>query len=80
MEEINAFIKNNCTVQYLTNNRFPPAKIEKYFVVYDSNIDLDNQSSHITYLPTKTNSTSTNSPPKYRIGNKNRKVSCRSTD
>jgi hypothetical protein len=76
---INAFKQNDYIIQHLTNNQFLPLKMESHFVVYDSNIDLDNGWSHVMSNPPKTDSTVNVIRPKYRFGDKNRKV-CRSTD
>jgi hypothetical protein len=63
----------------MINHHFTPVKIEKQFVVYDSNIDLDNGLSHVISSPPTTDSIVTNIRPKYRIGFKNREVFSRST-
>lgn len=76
---INAFKQNNYIIQYLTNKQFLPLKVESHFVVYDSNIDLDNGWSHVISNPTKTDSAVNVIRPKYCIGGKNRKV-CPSTN
>jgi hypothetical protein len=77
-----ALIQNNSTIQYLTNHSFPPLKVESQFVVYDSNIDLDNGWSHI--IPTRSTADSpANSTRRqycFCIGGKNRKVPDRSTN
>jgi len=76
-----AFIENKKVIQYLTENDFRPLKVQKQFVVYDSNIDLDNEYIHVTSNPSRTYSTITtrNIRRRYRIGTKNRKTCIRST-
>jgi hypothetical protein len=76
-----AFIENKKVIQYLTENDFRPLKVQKQFVVYDSNIDLDNEYIHVTSNPSRTYSTVTtsNTRRRYRIGTKNRKTCIRST-
>ncbi len=78
----NALIENNYIIQYLMNHSLPPLKVESQFVVYDSNIDLDNGWSHI--IPTRSTADSpANSTRRqycFCIGGKNRKVPDRSTN
>ncbi|CAF1386676.1 unnamed protein product [Didymodactylos carnosus] len=72
VSRVNAFIRNDTIINYLTMNHFPPLKVEREFVVYDSNIDLDNGWSH-TRNECENGSTKTSTGSKYRIGSKNRK-------
>lgn len=37
-----AFENNKEIIEYLTNNKFPPIKVVREFIVYDSYIELDN--------------------------------------
>ncbi|CAF3530688.1 unnamed protein product [Rotaria sp. Silwood1] len=77
---INAINRNDDFIRYLTENNFLPSKIDRKFIVYDSNIDLDNRSTHVISNMSSSCSTISSNGPKYRIGFKNRKVFSRSTD
>lgn len=76
MGKIRACDENNHVIGNLTYFAFPPVEIESYFVVYDSNIDLDNRLK--PYV--KPVYSETNIRPKYRIGCKARKAFQRSAD
>ncbi|CAF1430630.1 unnamed protein product [Adineta steineri] len=68
-----ALIENDYLMERLTANNFPPLDIESNFIVYDSNINLDNEWNSDTSEEPKTNSTITNVKQRYRIGFSNRK-------
>jgi predicted nucleotidyltransferase len=75
-----ALIENDSIVQYLMDHHFPPLKVESHFVVYDSNIHLDNFWSHVASSPPKTKSSVTTTRHRYAIGFHTRKVPPRSTN
>ncbi|CAF4279900.1 unnamed protein product, partial [Adineta steineri] len=79
---IYAFRRNDYMIEFLTDNNFPPLKIKKEFVVYDSDIYFDHR--YQSYISTSytTFSFITNTNRKYRLlnYNKSRKVFRRSTD
>ncbi|CAF4692025.1 unnamed protein product, partial [Rotaria sp. Silwood2] len=76
----NALIDNNTIIQYLTRNDFLPLKVEQYFVVYDSNINLDKRWKRITSDLPQSKSEIVRIGHEYRIGDIRRKVPKRSTE
>ncbi|CAF3385833.1 unnamed protein product [Rotaria sp. Silwood2] len=76
----NALIDNNTIIQYLTRNDFLPLKVEQYFVVYDSNINLDKRCKRITSDLPQSKSEIVRIGHEYRIGDIRRKVPKRSTE
>ncbi|CAF1260532.1 unnamed protein product [Adineta steineri] len=68
-----ALIENDYLMKCLTADNFLPLDIESNFIVYDSNINLDNEWNSDTFEQPKTNSTMTNAKQRYRIGFSNRK-------
>ncbi|CAF1243146.1 unnamed protein product [Rotaria sordida] len=77
---INAFSENNRTAQNLRYYYDVLLENESTFVVYDSNIELENQSNLVTLTSSKTQSTAIMTGPRYLISFKNRKAFGRSTD
>ncbi|CAF3146423.1 unnamed protein product, partial [Rotaria sp. Silwood2] len=68
----NAWTRNDFISRHLHQRRFYPLRVKEQFVVYDSNIALDNPWSTADV-------TRTAGGPKYRIGGKYRKVPPRSS-
>ena len=80
MGKISAYQESAYVIRMLTNNCFRPVEIKSYFVVYDSNIGMDNylkMKTHVNVKPAKTDGVIRS---KYRIGSNARKAFKRSSD